>query len=172
MFKLLITLFVSLFVTSVIAQEKSDGDYIRLVAELDEPEYYCFDLAGWGEKLRLDDPLQTHTCKLRGGADQMFKFEEGQLTVVGFDRCVEVTGSQPNSLPGSAVLARECNADNPLQKLNLNANGQVQLSDTPYCITAGADSKEAGGPSHMWRTLTLANCDSAGAELSSWQLGL
>ena len=99
MFKLLITLFVSLFVTSVIAQEKSDGDYIRLVAELDEPEYYCFDLAGWGEKLRLDDPLQTHTCKLRGGADQMFKFEEGQLTVVGFDRCVEVTGSQPNSLP-------------------------------------------------------------------------
>ena len=52
------------------------GDFVRLVAPLDEPEFYCFDLAGWGKNLRLDDPLQTHTCKARGmGADPCSGYE-------------------------------------------------------------------------------------------------
>ena len=53
-----------------IAADEADGDFVRLVAALDEPEFYCLDLAGWGRNLLLDDPLQTHTCKGRGGEDQ------------------------------------------------------------------------------------------------------
>ena len=114
MLKIYIALLVGLMTTTVYAQsESSEGSYIRLVAELDEPEFYCFDLAGWGDHLRLDDPLQTHTCKTRGAADQMLQFDNGQIKVAGYDRCIEAGGSPPVTLPGSAVLARECQAAFP-----------------------------------------------------------
>ena len=172
MFKIIITMLVGLLATAVYAQNESgDGVQIRLVAELDEPEFYCFDLAGWGEKLRLDDPLQTHTCKLKGAADQMLSLQDGQIKVEGYDRCIEVAGSTPVTLPGSAVLARECNADTALQKLSLNDNGQIQLADTDYCLVAGTESREASGPSHVWRTLAVGSCDTD-ESLSTWQVGL
>lgn len=169
MLKTISAIFIAFIMTNSYAQ--SDGDYIRLVAELDEPEFYCFDLAGWGDHLRLDDPLQTHTCKARNGADQMLHFNNGQIQVAGYDRCIEVAGSAPSTLPGSAVIARDCQADNALQKLSLNANGQIQLAETSYCIVAGAESREASGPSHVWRTLSVGSCD-IDASLSTWQVGL
>jgi len=170
MLKFISAIFIGLVISNSYAQ--SDGDYVRLVAELDEPEFYCFDLAGWGQSLRLEDPLQTHTCKARNAADQMLQFEDGHLKVAEYDRCIEVAGSPPTTLPGSSILARECKEDNGLQKLSLNANGQIQLAETPYCIVAGNDSREASGPSHMWRTLVLDNCEGADENLSTWQVGL
>ena len=154
---------------SLLAQE---GDYIMLVDPLDEPEFYCFDLAGWGQSLQLDDPLQNHTCKLNNAADQMFAFKGNRLEVVGHDRCVQAGGSSGVTLPGSAVLARQCSADSPMQDFYLSSNGQIVLGDTGYCIGSGAQSKEASGPSHLWRTLTMVECSSAAETLTSWQIGM
>jgi len=151
--------------------DNAPGDFVRLVDALDEPEYYCFDLAGWGANLLLDDPLQTHTCKSRRAQDQKFHFEDGRLRISLYDRCVQVAGSSGVTLAGSAVLARPC-SDNPLQKLALDDDGRIRIGDSGFCIAAGSDSTEASGPSHMWRTLTVADCDSAEASLSTWQVGL
>ena len=148
-----------------------DGDYVRLVAALDEPEYYCLDLAGWGRNLLLDDPLQTHTCKSRGGEDQMFHFADGRLYVSRYDRCVQIAGSSGITLAGSAVLARPC-SDSPLQELSLADDGRIRLAGTELCLAAGADSTEASGPSHMWRTLTVAGCTSGDDALLRWQIGV
>jgi len=148
-----------------------DGDFVRLVAALDEPEFYCLDLAGWGRNLQLDDPLQTHTCKNRNPQDQMFHFDGGRLKVSLYDRCVQVGGSSGLTLAGSAVLARPC-SDNPLQKLSLDEDGRIRVAETNYCLAAGADSAEASGPSHMWRTLTVTDCDAQSVELVTWQVGL
>ncbi len=52
---------------------------LRTVAPLDEPRGYCVDIAGFRESLRLDDPLQAHTCKY--GAPH-----EDQLFDVGDER--------------------------------------------------------------------------------------
>lgn len=151
--------------------DDESGDFVRLVAELDEPEFYCFDLAGWGEHLKLDDPLQIHTCKTRGGEDQMFHFTDDQLIVSKYDRCAQVAGSGGETLVGSAVLARAC-SDDPLQKISLDDNGRIHVGDTGLCLGAGPDSTEASGPSHMWRTLTVVGCEGGDKNLLTWQKGL
>ena len=40
---------------------------------LDEPEFYCVDVAGFGNNLNLNSPLQAHTCK-PGADDELFIF--------------------------------------------------------------------------------------------------
>ncbi|MGI9235908.1 MAG: alpha/beta fold hydrolase [Woeseiaceae bacterium] len=153
------------------AAAAADGDFVRLVAPLDEPEFYCLDIAGWGDHLQLDDPLQTHTCKARGGDDQMFHFDDGRLKVSRYDRCVQVAGSGDATLAGAAVIAKPC-SKNTLQDLLLDDDGRIHVGQTSYCLAAGHESTEASGPSHLWRTLTVENCDTAPAHLSTWQVGL
>jgi len=155
---------------TVVAEEDS-GDFVRLVATLDEPEFYCFDLAGWGEHLKLDDPLQTHTCKIRGGEDQMFHFSKDRLKVSLYDRCVQVAGSGGKTLAGSAVLARAC-SDDPLQEMSFGDDGRIRIGNTGFCLGAGVASAEANGPSHMWRTLSVVHCDNTDKKLVTWQTGL
>jgi len=77
---------------------------VRLVDPLDEPEFYCLDLSGWGDHLRLEDPLQGHTCKIRGAGDQMFSVEDDKILVGDTGRCLEIAGSS-KPLPGGAILA-------------------------------------------------------------------
>lgn len=157
--------------TSLKTAVELEGDFIRLVAGLDEPEeFYCFDLAGWGKSLQLDDPIQTHTCKRGNAADQMFTFNNGRLEVSGHDRCVHAGGSSGTTLSGSAVLAREC-SDNNMQKFSLEKNGTIKLADSNFCIGAGPVSEKASGPSHMWRTLTIESCD-GDTSLLQWQIGV
>ena len=144
---------------------------IRLVDPLDEPEFYCLDLAGWGDHLRLDDPLQAHTCKARRAGDQMFAFKEGKIVVGDTGRCLEVAGSGSPPLPGAAVIARECK-DNPLQAFTLEDNGRIVSTGSDLCLAAGEDSADASGPSHVWRVLTAQKCDAVSAELTTWQVGL
>lgn len=162
-------IYLGIFALTTLAQD--EGDYIMLVDPLDEPEYYCFDLAGWGENLQLDDPLQTHTCKVRGGTDQMFQFVDNRLEVTGTDRCIQVAGSSGTTLPGSAVLARTC-SDNALQQISLSDSGKVMIGETGLCIGSGNISREASGPSHMWRTMLVVDCDATDASLVTWQVGL
>lgn len=146
------------------------GEQIRWVATLDEPEFYCLDLAGWGRHLQLDDPLQTHTCKLQGREDPLFKFIDGRLTLAHFNRCLQVAGSSQTTLAGSAILARDCSG-HLLQRHTLDNEGRIRLTDTEFCLVAGAESTEASGSSHFWRTLTVADCKRATDTLVTWQVG-
>ena len=150
----------------------SKGDFVMLVDPLDEPEFYCFDLAGWGASLQLDDPLQNHTCKGANGADQMFEFSGDRLQVSGTDRCVQVGGSSGKTLPGSAVLARTCSDSQPLQELSLTNTGKIMVGNTGYCIGSGTSTRDASGPSHVWRTLTVVDCDATDSSLTTWQVGM
>ena len=171
--KNLIPITLSLLAGVVYGQSAStSGDYIMLVDPLDEPEFYCFDLAGWGQSLQLDDPLQTHTCKTRNAADQMFHFDGNRLKASEYDRCLQVAGSSETTLPGSAVLVRPCSEDNALQEARIDDEGKIRLMDPELCLVAGVESLPASGPSHMWRTLTVAKCESADPALSVWQLGM
>lgn len=150
----------------------AQGDYIMLVDALDEPEFYCFDLAGWGQNVQIDDPLQTHTCKTRNAADQMFTLVANRVEVVGHDRCLQVAGSTGTTLAGSSVLARPCVDDSPLQDISMDESGLLRVGETGLCIVAGAESEAAGGPSHLWRTLTLQSCESTETSLATWQVGM
>ena len=143
---------------------------VRLVDPLDEPEFYCLDLMGWGDHLQLDDPLQAHTCKVRNPDDQLFTFKDDSILVGDTGRCLEVASSG-KPLSGAAILARECD-DGPMQKISLEENGQIAIGDSGLCLVVGDESTDASGPSHVWRVLTAGACDAASTERMTWQVGL
>jgi hypothetical protein len=144
---------------------------VRLVDPLDEPEFYCLDLSGWGEHLKLDDPLQAHTCKTRGGDDQMFAIKDGKILVGETDRCLQVAVSSGKALAGSALLARTC-SDSAMQAFTFEEDGRISVTGSDLCVAAGDESTDASGPSHVWRVLSVERCDSVATELMTWQVGL
>lgn len=166
------TTLIFIFGSSSAFAQSPAKDYIRLVDALDDPAFYCVDLSGRGDQLRLEDPLQTHTCKPEGQAEDqlVFHFDEGKLKVVGHDRCVQAAGPGAGTLPGSPLLARAC-SDSPLQKLSLHQDGKIHLDDSEFCLAAGSVSRAAGGPNQLWRTLTVSSCDEADEKLLVWQVG-
>ena len=51
----------------------SGASLVMLAGPLDEPEFYCVDVAGFGANLSVSGPLQAHTCK-PGADDELFAF--------------------------------------------------------------------------------------------------
>ena len=129
---------------------------------LDEPEFYCADVAGFGANLNVSSPLQAHTCK-PGADDEMFAFNrpsEGQLYLVEHDRCLEAGGG--------SVYVRSC-SESPLQRFAYGEDKTFRLASEDLCLTvAGGNGQPAGGRSHLRRDLLLASCADVEPSLSKW----
>ncbi len=133
-----------------------------LADPLDEPEFYCVDVAGFGAGLNVDAPLQAHTCK-PGADDEMFAFNlpsEGQIYLVEHDRCIEADGT--------SLYVRPC-SESPLQRFVYGADGTLRLDGEDTCLAvAGGDGEPAGGRSHVRRDLLMQPCSEAAPALSQW----
>ena len=86
---------------------------IRLAAALDDPQHYCIDVPGHSGSVRLDAPLQAHTCK-PGADDQTFQialgyYEYSKLRMPAYERdsgrCLAVTDSDDRP-----VIAADCHS--------------------------------------------------------------
>lgn len=141
---------------------------IALVDLLDEPEGYCLDVPGWGNRLNLNAPLMAHTCK-PGAEDELFTRDHpssGQLYMNAYGRCVAAA----SGTPGSQILLVNCEAS-ALQRFSFDLNGQIRLDGSDVCITvAGGKGTPTRGPSHLRRDLSLTPCKSADPALSRWRL--
>ncbi len=137
---------------------------IMLQDPLDEPEYYCVDVAGFGNNLNLNSPLQAHTCKPRAD-DELFIFNHpapGQFYMDAYDVCLEA---------GDGVLYVRACSDAPSQRFAFSADGEIRAQDTGLCLAVrGGDSEPAGGRSHLRRDLLLQPCADAAPNLSRWLL--
>ena len=137
---------------------------IQLIDPLDEPEYYCVDVRGFGAGSQLDSPLQAHTCK-PGGEDELFLVNqpaEGQLSMPAYDLCLEADGD--------AVYVRSC-SDSPAQRFTISPDGTVRAGDGQLCLsTPPGEGEEAGGVSHLRRDLLLVDCAQGNRHLSRWIL--
>ena len=135
---------------------------VMLQDPLDEPEFYCVDVAGFGANLNVSSPLQAHTCK-PGADDEMFAFNrpsEGQLYLVEHDRCLEADNG--------SVYVRSC-SESPLQRFAYGEDKTFRLASDDLCLTvAGGDGQPAGGRSHLRRDLLLASCADVEPSLSRW----
>lgn len=146
---------------------------IQLLDPLDEPEFYCVDVPGFGRSLNLQGALTAHTCK-PGADDEMFLFNSpavGQISMPAYDLCVEASGEEP----GSSLQLAGC-ADAPLQQFRYDDNGQIRLeqgtANGELCLTVGPETGEpTGGPSHLRRTLTLENCSQIDETRTLWTVG-
>ena len=141
---------------------------IELVDRLDEPEGYCVDVPGWGNRLNLNAALMAHTCK-PGAADELFVIDRpaaGQLYMPAYDRCVAAESDQA----GAEVFLKPCDAT-PLQRFSFDGEGKIRLVKGKNCLAVDSRAGQpTGGPSHLRRDLRLESCDSVKASHSSWKL--
>ena len=139
---------------------------VQLVDPLDEPEFYCVDVPGFGSSLRLEAALMAHTCK-PGADDEIFAVNQpapGNLVMPAYDLCMEASGTES---PAELVL-REC-SDSALQQFVLDDEGALTLAGTGLCVAVAPGVGEpTGGPSHVRRDLVLVDCGEAEPALRQW----
>jgi len=151
----------------------SSPGLIQLLDPLDEPEFYCVDVPGFGRSLNLQGDLTAHTCK-PGAEDEMFLFNSpsaGHISMPAYDLCVEASGEET----GSTLQLAGC-SDAHRQQFRYSANGQIRLEQTTadgdLCLTVGSEAGEpTGGPSHLRRTLTLEACSQVDELRTLWTVG-
>ncbi|MEM7348816.1 MAG: RICIN domain-containing protein, partial [Chloroflexota bacterium] len=143
---------------------------IQLRDPLDEPEYYCVDVPGFGASLNLEGALTAHTCK-PNGEDELFLINHpatGQLYMPAYERCVEAATGEA----GADLYLKDCN-DSALQKFSYEDETTLQLDTDAeaLCLSVADEAGEpTGGPSHLRLDLLLASCTSVEPVLSEWAL--
>ena len=157
--------------TAVAKSTQPDPIFIRLADPLDEPEYYCLDVPGAGRGVRLDSPLQAHTCKPVGeAADELFLMnqpDDQQIYMPAYDLCLAASG------PGAgAILHLQPCGDTPLQRFVHDTNGYIlPEGQSPICLAIDpGPGIPTGGPSHLRRDLRLEDCKEIEPALAQWLL--
>ena len=148
----------------------ADGTLIQLVDPLDEPEFYCVDVPGFGANSNLQAPLTAHTCK-PGADDEIFAVNHpnsGNLYMPAYDLCVEAE----SLTPPVRLLLRQC-SEAPTQRFIFDSGGTLALpggaSAARLCLSVSSnDGEPTGGPSHLRRDLMMQSCDAAPPALSRW----
>ena len=131
---------------------------------LDEARGYCLDIAGFGATLRLDDPLQAHTCKYGAPLDDQ-RFErlaDGAIKASVYDRCLGAAALEP----GARLIVRACTSA-PTQRWTLTWGRLTPESRRDLCISVANTKGEIAGtpalvsPVYRRRDVTLERCDDA-----------
>lgn len=153
---------VLLLVVSSPAAGWADVGLLRTAQALDETRGYCLDIAGFGATLRLDDPLQAHTCKYGSPLeDQQFEpIANGAIKASRYDRCLAATALDA----GASLVVRACTSA-PAQRWALNWGRLSPESRRDLCISVANTKGEIAGtpalisPVYRRRDVTLERCD-------------
>ena len=145
---------------------RAEATLVQLVDALDEPEYYCVDVPGFGRSLNLQSALMAHTCK-PGADDEIFAINRpgpGNLYMPAYDLCMEAAGT---GAPIQLHL-REC-SDSAMQRFGFDADGGLVLAGTGLCMAVSPeDGEPTGGPSHLRRDLFMLDCAETEPALGQW----
>ncbi len=137
---------------------------IMLQDPLDEPEFYCVDVAGFGSNLNLNAPLQAHTCK-PGADDELFIFNHpapGQFYMNAYDVCLEA---------GEGMLYVKTCSDSQSQRFVFGSDGNINPQDSSLCLAVQTgEGQPAGGRSHVRRDLLLQACADVEDSHARWAL--
>lgn len=153
-----------LLVASTPAISSADVGLLRTAQALDEARGYCLDVAGSGATIRLDDPLQAHTCKYGAPLDDQ-RFERGpggDIKAPAYGRCLAASALAP----GATLALRACAAV-PAQRWTLAWGRLSPASRRDLCVSLAAGKGEIAGtpalisPVYRRRNVTLERCDDA-----------
>ena len=137
---------------------------------------YCIDVPGLGDGIRLDAPLQAHTCK-PGSGDQRFAYPKrtgfNPIVLIAYDRCIAASDRSV----GALLTTEECSRHSSLrQGFYWSEAGQLYLAfestdAARLCIGVAAGAGDpAGGRNHRRRDLTLQDCAAADPSLITREL--
>ena len=146
-----------------------DGVFLRVIAPLDEVRGYCLDIPGHMAGVRLDSPLQAHTCK-HGIWNQDGRFDEtdlrnGLLRMPHYDLCLQAA----NDSIGARLILSGCTRGE-LQEWTLLDSGEIALGVTPQlCISvAEGPGRDAGGPRYLMKGVGLDTCAPHASDRQQW----
>ncbi len=143
------------------AASYADAGLLRTIHTLDEARGYCLDVPGPPEMLRLDDPLQAHTCKYGAPLDDQ-RFErtaDGAIRATMYNRCLAAAALEP----GARLLLRAC-ASAPAHRWSM-AWGRLSPASRPdLCVGLAGEKGEPAGtpilisPVYRHRDVVLERC--------------
>ena len=150
-------------------QVTHEGEFLRVIAPLDEARGYCLDIPGHLSSVQLDSPLQAHTCKHgiwnQDGRFDMAALENGTLRMPHYELCLQAE----NSSIGARLLLTEC-TEAELQTWTLQDSGELVLNAFPLrCITVEeGPSRDAGGPGYRMNGVGLDACAQQASDRQRW----
>ena len=142
-----------------------EAGLLRTSYALDEPRGYCIDIWGFGQTVRLEDPLQVHSCKYGEPlGDQVFARAEGSSAIeaVNYDRCLAAAALEA----GAELFAAACEAS-PLQQWSFEWGRLSPQSRPDLCVSLDAGNGVITGtvalvtPVYRRRPISLQPCDAA-----------
>ena len=152
------------------SEELSDqGDFLRVIAPLDEVRGYCLDIPGHMAGVQLESPLHVHTCKHgiwnQDGRFDVAALRKGVIRMPHYSLCVQAE----NDSIGARLLLADCTVAE-LQTWTLQDSGEIALEAFPQmCITVEeGPGRNAGGPQYLMKGVGLDTCAQQASERQQW----
>jgi len=150
-------------------QVNDEGVFLRVIAPLDEARGYCLDIPGHMAGVRLERPLQVHTCKhgiwKQDGRFDVVALGNGVLRMPHYDLCLQAA----NTSIGARLLLSECTGAE-LQTWKLQDSGEISLGAIPQmCISVEeGPGRDAGGPQYVMKGVGLDTCAEHASDRQRW----
>ena len=150
-------------------QVNDQGVFLRVIAPLDEARGSCLDIPGHMAGVRIESPLQVHTCK-HGIWNQDGRFDlaalgNGVIRMPHYEMCLQAQ----NISIGARLLLGEC-TEAELQTWTLQDSGEIALEAFPHmCITVEeGPGRDAGGPQYLVNGVGLDTCAQQATDRQRW----
>ena len=159
-------------VASEVAESKQVIDesvFLRVTAPLDEARGYCLDIPGHLTSVRIESPLQLHTCKHgiwnHDGRFDAAALGTGELHMPHYELCLQ---AESTSIGAHLLLAKRTQSG--LQIWSLKGSGEIVLEGSPQmCITIDeAPGRDAGGPLYLMKGVALDTCTQQASDRQQW----
>ena len=143
--------------------------FLRVIAPLDEARGYCLDIPGHLSSVRIESPLQAHTCKHRiwnqDGRFDVPALGSGVLRMPNYELCLQAE----NISTGARLLLAEC-TQAELQTRTLQESGEIALESFPQmCIPVeGGPGRDVGGPRYLMKGVGLDTCAPHASDRQQW----
>ena len=150
-------------------QVNDQGEFLRVIAPLDEARGYCLDIPGHMAGVQIERPLQVHTCKHeiwnQDGRFDVAALENGVIRMPHYELCLQAA----NTSIGAQLLLAEC-TEVELQIWTQQESSQIALEAFPQrCITVDeGPGRDAGGPRYLMKGVGLDACAQMASDRQRW----
>ena len=150
-------------------QVNDQGEFLRVIAPLDEARGYCLDIPGHMAGVQIERTLQVHTCKHeiwnQDGRFDVAALENGVIRMPHYELCLQAA----NTSIGAQLLLAEC-TEVELQIWTQQESSQIALEAFPQrCITVDeGPGRDAGGPRYLMKGVGLDACAQMASDRQRW----
>lgn len=159
---------------------------VRLVRFLDEPDGYCLDVPGGGDRVLLQMPAIAHTCHFDPLADQVFSLSAQGLGQIVWNNAGQSVCLTADAAKDGAGFGFQSCDEVHAQRFVFETNGEIRLRGSDLCMSVERTGPGFGAPpiedqdafgrgravnpqyTHLARALVLAPCGAGDPSMQRW----